>query len=262
MKIPFTKKSFMLALAALALATFACRFTGGQPAAVASQPTASASQPTLPAPSSSAPCQVDYFPVKVGASWTFSGKSVAGSYTRVSTITGMGTDNFQDQSVLTDSNGKQVATAESWNCSSAGLVQLGGPLAATLQGLVEGATMKTISTVGVTIPTHINPGDTWSQDTQLELTTPNGTISGTINYSFQAVGPEQVTVPAGTFNAMKVHVTSSSKSQISGIPVTITSDGFDWFASGVGRVKSSENVTANGNSLSDVEGDLQSYHLP
>lgn len=122
--------------------------------------------------------------------------------------------------------------------------------------------MKTVSTTGVTVPVHINPGDSWSQDTQLQLTTSNGSIDGTVNYTFQAIGLEQVTVPGGTFNAMKVQVTAKSQSVISGVPVNITADGFDWFAAGVGRVKGSEKVTVNGSLVSDVEGELQSYHIP
>jgi hypothetical protein len=270
MKILFTKKSITFALITLMLAQSACRFGIPQPASVAPQPTSGGSQAitqatspaTIAGSSASSSCQSDYLPIKAGAAWTFAGTSVSGSYTQTSTITGVGTDNFQTQAVLTEGNGNQIATPESWNCTPQGLVQLGGPLAATFQSLIGGASVKAFSTTGVTIPVHINPGDSWSQNTQLEITTSNGSVNGTVAYAFQAIGLEQVTVPGGSFNAMKVQVTAKSQSVISGVPVDITADGFDWFAAGVGRVKGSEKVNANGSLVSNVEGELQSYHIP
>jgi hypothetical protein len=163
---------------------------------------------------------------------------------------------------LTDSAGKQIAIIESWNCTTAGLVQLGGPLASSIQSNFGGGSMKTLSTTGVTIPTHINAGDSWSQVTQFEFNIPNFSVTGTLTYDFKALGLEQVTVPAGAFNAMKIQVNARSENVKSGLPINITADGFYWFAPGVGRVKASEKVSANGNLVSDVEGELQSYHLP
>jgi hypothetical protein len=262
MKIPFTKKSVMFTLLALALAQFACNFARTQPSNATKQPLGAESQATQTGSSASGNCQNDYLPVKVGATWTSNSKISAGSFTRVSTITEVGTDNFQSQTVLTDSLGKQISTTELWNCPTEGLVQLGGPLAGSIQSTFGSASMKTISTTGVTIPAHINPGDSWSQVTQFEFTIPNISITGTLTYNFQAIGFKQVTVPAGTFNAMKIQVNAKSETIKSGVPINITADGFYWFAPGVGRVKGSEKVYANGNLVSDVEGEVQSYHIP
>jgi hypothetical protein len=262
MKIPFTKKSVIFTLIALALTQFACNFGRPQPSTTVPEPPVTSSLATQPASSNSGNCQNDYLPVKVGATWTSNGKISAGIFTRVSTITSVGSDNFQSQTVLTDSLGKQIATIESWNCSTEGLVQLGGPLASSIQSTFGSDSMKTISTTGITLPAHINPGDSWSQQTQLEFTIPNISLTGTLNYDFQAIGLEQVIVPAGTFNAMKIQFNSKSESVKSSLPIAITADGFYWFAPGVGRVKGSEKISANGNLVSDVEGELQSYNIP
>jgi hypothetical protein len=263
MKIPFTKKTMFFTLMALTLAQFACNFGRPQPSTTTPESPVTSSLATQPALSSNAGnCQNDYLPVKVGATWTSNGKISSESFTRVSTITSVGKDNFQSQTVLTDSLGKQISTIESWNCTTGGLVQLGGPLASPIQSTFGSDSMKTISTTGITLPAHINPGDSWSQQTQLEFTIPNLSITGTLNYNFQALGLEQVTVPAGTFNAMKVQVNAKSESVKSGLPIAITADGFYWFAPGVGRVKGSEKISANGSLVSDVEGELQSYSIP
>lgn len=263
MKIPFTKKSVIFTVIALMLAQFACNFGRGQPSNTATQaPNGGSPASRQAGPSSSGSCQNDYFPVKVGASWTSNVTISAGSFSRVSAITKVGADNFQIQTVLTDSLGKQISITESWNCTTEGLVQLGGPLANSIQSNFGVGSMKTITTTGVTIPVHINAGNSWSQVTQFEFNIPNFSVTGTLTYNFQAIGLEQVTVPAGTFNAMKIQVNANSEDVKSGVPINITADGFYWFAPGVGRVKASEKVSANGSLVSDVEGALQSYHIP
>ncbi len=96
----------------------------------------------------------------------------------------------------------------------------------------------------------------------MEFTIPNISITGTFDYNFQAIGLEQVTVPAGTFNAMKVQVSARSESIKSGLPITITADGFYWFAPGVGRVKGSEKISANGNLVQMSRESCTSYNIP
>jgi len=262
MKIPFTKKSVIFTLIALVLAQFACNFGRTRASTAATASPIIGSQATQPASSNVGNCQNDYLPIKVGATWTSNGKISSGSFTRIATITAVGTDSFQSQTVLTDGLGNQIATPESWNCTTGGLVQRGGPLASSIQSTFGSDSMKTISTTGITLPAHINPGDSWSQQTQLEFTIPNISLTGTLNYDFQAIGLEQVIVPAGTFNAMKIQFNSKSESVKSSLPIAITADGFYWFAPGVGRVKGSEKISANGNLVSDVEGELQSYNIP
>jgi hypothetical protein len=262
MKTPFSIRSVLFTLMVLVLAQFACNFGRPQPSIAATQVPVAGSLATNPGPSPRGICENDYFPVKVGATWTSNANISAGNFTRVTTISDVGTNNFQTHTSLTDSLGKQISITESWKCTTQGLVQLGGPLATSIQSTFGSASTKTISTTGVTLPAHIDAGDSWSQTTQIDFTIPNISITGTLIYDFQAVGFEQVTVPAGTFNAMKVRVTARSESIKSGLPINITANGFYWFASGVGRVKGSEKVSANENLVSDVEGELQSYHIP
>ena len=252
MKTLLARKQIFILLIVLTLAQFACNL-GAQASSAATQP----------APSGSANCDVNpYLPVKAGATYTFAGTTSAGAYTRTSTFTNVDADSFQAE-VVTPVGNKSTTTTESWQCTADGLVQPGGPLAATLQNALSGTTtMKLTSMTGVTVPTNLAAGQSWTQSTNFEVTTSKGTVTGTITYALQAIGTESVTVPAGTFNAMKVQVNTTTQANRSGITFTITTNGFEWFATGVGHVKSSENVTFNGKPVSTVTGVLESYHIP
>lgn len=181
----------------------------------------------------------------------------------VFTITDIGADSFQGRMQITDGSGNVlVDTTDAWQCTTGGLVELAGPLGATLQSAYGGATMKTLSTTGVTIPSQIKAGDTWGQVSQLEFTSAAQTYQATLTYNFSAFGNEQVSVPAGTFNAMKVQVRALTQAVLSGQTVDVTITGFEWFAPGVGHVKSSETVYAFGIPFASEEGELQSYNIP
>ncbi len=217
-------------------------------------------QTASPAPSN---CQNDLFPVKSGATWTYTGQFSKNSYTRVFTITSIAPDSFQGRTQISDGSGSTlVDTTDAWQCTNEGLVEQAGPLGATLQSAYAGATMKTLSTTGVTIPVQIKSGDTWNQVSKLEFTSGQQTNQSTLSYEFTAFGSEQVVVPAGTFNAVKVQVHATTQAVLQGQTVDVTISGFEWFAPGVGHVKSSETVYAFGIPFASEEGQLQSYKIP
>lgn len=234
--------------------------------ALGSVPTTAASQATLATQASPAlpsSCENNLFPVKDGATWTFTGQFSKSAYTRVFTVTNVGSNDFQGTMHITDGSGNVlIDTTDSWQCTTAGLVELAGPLGVTLQSVYGGAAMKTLSTSGVTIPAQIKAGDTWGQVSDLEFTSAQQTNQATLTYNFSAFGSEQVTVSAGTFNAMKVQVHASTQAVLSGQSVAVTVSGFEWFAPGVGHVKSSETVYALGIPFAGEEGELQSYKIP
>ena len=83
--------------------------------------------------------------------------------------------------------------------------------------------------------------------------------------TFNAIGEENVTVPAGAFNAMKIHVEMIFDMQVtfSGIntPVKFTSSSDMWYAPDVGWVKSTGSGDIMGTSY-DESIELQSYNIP
>jgi hypothetical protein len=89
--------------------------------------------------------------------------------------------------------------------------------------------------------------------------------TGSVQISFNAVGNESVTVPAGTFEALKVEVDVALNldATYEGItlPVSFTGDYTYWFAPNVGWVKASGTGNVLGNSFTDTT-ELQSYNIP
>ena len=180
----------------------------------------------------------------------------------MSTITSVETDSFEREITTTLSNGTQKAYTDSWKCTPDGLVLQGGPLATTFQSVYGNATMKTLSTTGVTLPAHINAGDSWTQDAQLAFTSTLVSVNITLTYNFKAIGLELVTVPAGTFNAMKIQIDVTSQATTATRTNNIAVDGFEWFVPGVGAVKSSVGVKVNGTAYPGTDDQMQSYHIP
>lgn len=245
-----------LAIAQLACATLALVVGSGGTPAEPSPGTAAAT----PAPST---CKNDYLPVKEGASWTYTGQFSKESYSRVFTIKTVAANSFEGRTQIMNASGNTlVDTTETWECTADGLIEPAGPLGATLQSASGSTGIKTTSASGVTIPNQIKPGDKWGQVAQLELNSGQKTTQTTLTYDFTAFATEQVTVPAGTFNAIKVQVRASTQAVLSGRTVDVTVSGFEWFVPGVGHVKSSETVYAFGIPFATEEGELQSYKLP
>jgi hypothetical protein len=264
MKRSSPQRCISIGLLCLALVQWSCSAANQTPgSALATAPPSPVSEATEAAKATTSSCQNDLFPVKKGAKWTYTGQFSKNPYTRVFAISNIGTDDFQGTMRITDGSGNVlIDTIDSWQCTTVGLVELAGPLGVTLQSAYGGATMKTLSTSGVTIPSQIKTGDTWGQVSQLEFTSSQETNQSTLTYNFSAFGSEQVTVPAGTFNATKVQIHASTQAVLSGQTVAVTVAGFEWFALGVGPVRSSDTVYAFGIPFASEEGELQSYQIP
>ena len=260
MNSPSLRRRLLVGFLSLAMAQMSCSVVnqalGTNLGTQASQPNPAGS----PAPSS---CKNALFPVKVGATWTYAGQFSNNAYTRTFTITSVGSNGFEGTMHIADGSGNVLLnTTDSWQCTTTGLIEAAGPLGATLQSVYSGASMKTLSATGVTIPAQIRTGDAWSQVSQLEFDGSGGSVQSTLNYNFSAFGTEQVSVAAGTFNATKVQVHATTQAVLSGRTVDVTVSGFEWFAPGVGHVKSSETVYAFGIPFASEEGELQSYSIP
>jgi hypothetical protein len=102
---------------------------------------------------------------------------------------------------------------------------------------------------GVTLPASVNIGDTWTQivDINGHMQMPDNTSAAARNQASQncnALAQESVSVPAGTFEAMKVEcqVEMTITISVQGLdvpPTTLASTSTLWYAEGVGLVKQS-----------------------
>lgn len=226
---------------------------------------------TAPAPTLTATgqglCTNVYYPIRQGATWTYrSTGGPAGEYSFTDTITSVRDDGFTLSTQIGD-----LTRAQEWTCTPEGLtaLQLGGAPAAMLNSQNIELMLDIANVTGVTFPAQINPGDSWQQD--LDVTgivkafNEEAEAAGTVRMSFNAAGSESVTVPAGTFDALRVEVdvTLGIDATYEGItlPVTFTGDYTYWFAPNVGWVKATGTGTVLGSSFSETT-ELLSYSIP
>jgi hypothetical protein len=212
-------------------------------------------------------CANSLFPVVKGATWTYAGSGgTAGSYSYTDTVTDVRPDGFK----ITSTFDNNLARTQQWNCKPEGLVALQLPGAAAVIATQQmHAELVTSNVQGVTLPSSISPGDEWPFSLDLKGTQEvSGAKAQTTShavYNFKAVGVESVTVPAGTFDAMKINgdLTLKVIAKVSGlsIPVTVTLHTVSWFAPGVGMVKAASNGDLMGTALNDTL-QLQTYHIP
>ena len=212
-------------------------------------------------------CANLYYPVRQGATWTYkSTGGPAGEYSFTDTITSVREDGFTLSTQIGD-----LTRTQEWTCSAEGLaaLQLGGAPAAMLNSQNIQLNLDINNAAGVTFPREINPGDQWQQ--ALDVTgnvvamNEEAEATGNVQMNFSAAGSESVTVPAGTFEALRVEVdvTLNIEATYEGItlPVTFSGDYTYWFAPNVGWVKASGTGKVLGSSFSDTT-ELQSYNIP
>jgi hypothetical protein len=122
---------------------------------------------------------------------------------------------------------------------------------------------------GLTLPAKVEPGMKWPYGLDVADSMSQGNLAadvkGSISTTTQAIGTESVSIPAGTFDAMKIAsistCTVSANYHGLAIPVNSTINTTFWFAPGVGWIKSAETGEVVGASLNSTT-ELQSYKIP
>jgi uncharacterized protein DUF3108 len=240
--------------------------TNTQSIETAQATTAGTVQPSTPAGKQSL-CTNVYYPIRQGATWTYkSTGGPAGEYSFTDTITSVREDGFTLSTQIGD-----LTRTQEWTCSTQGLtaLQLGGAPAAMLNSQNIQLNLDISNPTGVTFPRQITPGDQWQQtmDVQGNVTMMNqeAQATGSVQMNFAAIESESVTVPAGTFEALKVvvNLTLNVDTTYEGftLPVAFSGDYTYWFAPGLGWVKSSGTGNVLGSSFSETT-ELQAYSVP
>lgn len=229
---------------------------GAQPTPQANQSPAQLGNPT-PTQVAKAPCDNTYVPVKAGATWTYKNtNNVTKTLIQVATITDVADRSFTEKVAMGDS----TTWTESWSCVDGGLLQLqnnGGPAGAAL-GPNGKATITTTSNTGLTLPTDPHAGDTWSQVTEGVIKGGGLTLTQKTSLTSRAVGMESVTVPAGTFQALRID--GQSKVDVTnqdGSKMHFTGTTSVWVVAGKGLVKSVSNFASV-----DTTSELESMQIP
>ena len=212
-------------------------------------------------------CANAYYPVREGATWNYTGtNSVVGAYSWTDTITGVSDNGF----TLT-SQFDSITRTQAWQCTPEGLLtlQLGGGPAGSITSEQTQLDLETQNVTGVTYPLEISGGDQWSHAHKftgtMDIAGQAAEANGNESATFTALGMEGVTVPAGSFEAMKVEVVTTininSTFQGTTVPVIITGTTTSWFVQGIGWVKSVSTSEFGGIASSDTV-ELQSYSIP
>ncbi len=213
-------------------------------------------------------CANPLFPIKVGATWTYSNTGGPGG---TIIFTDMIRDVRAQGFTLTTQFNDLIRTQE-WACLQEGLLTLtfngGSAVGLSMQGMT--AEFTTSNASGITIPADIQPGQEWtySLDISGDIILPDGNraqAEGTINMPMRALGMESVTVPAGTFEAMRIETNPTFDITANylgfSIPLTLTGQIALWLSPGVGWVKSTESGEFGGSAFSSTT-ELQSFIIP
>lgn len=213
-------------------------------------------------------CANDFFPVVDGATWTYTSTGgPTGDSSWTSTISNVRADGFTFNNQF-----DELSTTQEWSCTPAGLAALqygGGPEASLTAEALTG-TFETTDAEGVSVPVHIAAGDTWTQTFtihgDMQLSGQSATGDGNVSQTYTAIGNESVTVPAGSFDAMKIQVNMHFDLEITlngvTVPVAFDSQATNWWAPGVGWVKSDSSATIEGGEPIITTTELQSYNIP
>lgn len=212
-------------------------------------------------------CKNEYYPVVEGAKWNYQGtSSETDDYTFSNTITAVRDDGF---SVLVEFD--DVTLTQEWACTPDGILALdmGGGTAGTLATSDVNLVMDTQNASGITYPNNISPGDTWTHTLDYTGTMDfNGEsidVSGDTIYNSTAISIESISVPAGTYDAMRIDIVTTININMnmggSEIPVTFSSTSTSWFAKDVGWIKSDSAGEFSGFSFTDSL-ELVSYNIP
>lgn len=213
-------------------------------------------------------CTNQYYPVTAGATWQYAGSnSTTGDFSFERSITAVYQEGFVDQDVF-DGGTTRTGT---WTCAAGALSALsqGGVATVSVPTNPSMATLIVDSTEsdGVTLPATLTPGESWNQAVKIAGTMKiseqiSAKARNDTEYICTAVGLESVSVPAGTFNGMKVicdYVMNIEVEMEATGPVStkLTSTSNMWYVAGVGLVKIEDQGDIG---LTTIE--LQSYTVP
>lgn len=212
-------------------------------------------------------CANSLYPVVEGATWTYAGTGgPAGSYAFTDTITVVRPDGFTLTSVFNN----EVTRTQEWICKPEGLVAMQLPgVAGSLTANQFQAQFEASDIRGITLPASVSPGEKWPFGLNIKGTLTAGSTTaqadGDAGFAFQAISLESISVPAGTFNAMKIDtvLTLDFTATVSGlsVPLKLILNGASWYAPGIGMVKTVARGDLAGQSFSDTL-ELQSYSIP
>lgn len=203
-------------------------------------------------------CDHPYFPMRTGANWSYA--ATEGTLTWSISDASGSTDSASAVMEIVFPEGSMTTH---WTCTPAGIVSydFGSISAGGMDAVVS---MEVSDSSGVWLPAAelLTPGYSWTnQYTTTVSASALGAdvdITSTTDETLTVAGTETVSVPAGTFEALRVDSTMvmTFSGMMGALPSMTTSSSF-WYAEGIGPVRyvySSADYSGG--------GDLTSYSVP
>jgi hypothetical protein len=225
-----------------------------QPTVVPTVPPATAPPEATTAPALAGACDHPYFPVRATSRWSYR-------------IQGAVASDFVETHMPTSPTGflvrmafPDVSVDSEWRCGPDGLTALQASRLSTAQTQLR---FVSTSVTGVTFPPadRWTPGSSWTTayEVQGDPSAVGGNLArGKITVTSTVAGEESVSVPAGSYTAMKVtqHTTLDLSVTVRDFsaPMNISFESTSWFARGVGMVK-----TVGGGELGESTTELTAY---
>lgn len=225
--------SILIVLLIAALTLSACNLPNRQEV---NAPAGTLSTPTQGSLAPSSLCTNLYFPNTTGDKWEYTGTdSVLGTFTRTDTIT-----NSSSASFTQETSQGNVTYSIPYDCSTVGLTSR-NPIQQYAGALLNNPDVpldvKLTSNSGVSLPATISPGDTWQQIADWEATSQQLNVNGRFVFKYTAADYESITIPAGTYNALRV--TTTIQVEVTSFHVTAGSYTIvAWWVPEIGLVKS------------------------
>jgi len=216
------------------------------------------SPPSQPPSGGDSECSNDYFPSDEDATWEYAGETnVLGPHHTTKRITESNDDGFTMS--MSTSTGDVVLNLK-YACVEGDLIMLNPieQIAGSAVGPDGTAVITTRDQTGITLPAELQAANAWQQYVEGTLTSSEVTMNMTYTFDNVARGLEVVTIPFGTFDAMRVDTETEGtlEGQYSGTCQTST-----WYVKDIGVVKE-VTICEMGPSTVEVSIELESYDAP
>ncbi len=203
-------------------------------------------------------CDHPYLPMRSGSSWSYATPDGTMTWS-ISGASGSDASGAATMEIAMP----EVSMTVHWSCSSAGIVSYDfGNL--TAAGLGDVANLDVVDSSGAFLPAAdlLAPGYSWPSNytVVMHVSQEGFAMDWTmaVSETWTATGIESITVPAGTFEALRVDGNESVSMTGMGQDVNVTVSMTYWYAKGVGVVRYTSS-TSEGTSSG---GELTSYTVP
>lgn len=195
-------------------------------------------------------CTSEYFPLQQGYKVSYANRMSSGA--SQNTYTMEVTSVAANRATVSIAFDNGIRSEQVYDCTD-GNVQATGyvDLAAGMSGVRASA--QTRSSSGQLIPRDAGVGSSWSASFDIvttlggDGTAPVRTINTTVTTQRTAESEESVTVPAGTFQALKVRSSTTfvfGDAAMAGLPAMDPVVGYEWWVKGKGMVKTTSGIDA------------------